>query len=97
MRKFAALLTITAGFVLGAGCVAGVDEAGEPEESIDNVVSTPDEGAQAGASATLDGSVTLAVSRTAGGLHAANSSVPAAALYRAYRPTHAHFSRRRRA
>jgi hypothetical protein len=50
MRKFAALLTITAGFVLGAGCVAGVDEAGEPEESIDNVVSTPDEGAQAGAS-----------------------------------------------
>lgn len=42
MKKIAALLTISAGFVLGAGCVVGVDEAGEPQDSIDNAAATPD-------------------------------------------------------
>ncbi|MCK6593141.1 MAG: zinc metalloprotease [Polyangiaceae bacterium] len=44
MRKFAALLTISAGFVLGAGCVVGVDEAGEPQDPVvdeNDAVSTP--------------------------------------------------------
>jgi hypothetical protein len=43
MKKIAALLTITAGFVLGAGCVTGVDEVGEQEEAIDGVASAPDQ------------------------------------------------------